>query len=470
MQTAKIGLIGLAVMGENLALNFERNGFPIAVWNREYAKVESFVKRNADRKVIGCSTMRELTDSLERPRKILMMVKAGDPVDWTIALVKPSLEPGDILIDGGNSHFNDTRRREKELATDGIRFLGTGVSGGESGALWGPSIMPGGERNAYEEMRPMFEAIAAKVEDGPCVTYIGPDGAGHFVKMVHNGIEYGDMQLIAEAYDLMRRVLKMEAPEMADIFSEWNRGVLNSYLIEITADILRVKEKETGRPLVDLILDKAGQKGTGLWTSHLALDLLVAIPTIHAAIEMRLLSALKDQRVQASKQLVGPATSINVNQAEFLRSIHDALYASKICSYAQGMALIQAGSNTYNWNIDLAEVSRIWKGGCIIRAQFLDKIKQAYLRRKDLPNLLMDPEFQDWMLEAQARWRGTVSIAQSVGVPIAALSASLAYFDAYRTAELPLNLTQAQRDYFGSHLYERIDKPELGLIHTDWMK
>ncbi|MCI0414092.1 NADP-dependent phosphogluconate dehydrogenase [bacterium] len=470
MQTAKIGLIGLAVMGENLALNFERNGFPIAVWNREQAKVEAFVKKNAGKKVIGCSTMRQLTDSLERPRKILMMVKAGDPVDWTIGLVKPVLEPGDILIDGGNSHFNDTRRREKELVADGIRYFGTGISGGESGALWGPSIMPGGERNAYEEMRPMFEAIAAKVEDGPCVTYIGPDGAGHFVKMVHNGIEYGDMQLIAEAYDLMRRVLKMEAAEMAEVFAEWNRGVLNSFLIEITADILRVKDEETGLPLVDLILDKAGQKGTGLWTSHLALDLLVAIPTIHAAIEMRLLSAMKGQRVQAGKQLTGPATSIDVNRAEFIRSIHDALYASKICSYAQGMALIQAGSNAYNWNIDLAEVSRIWKGGCIIRAQFLDKIKQAYLRRKDLPNLLMDPNFQEWVLEAQMRWRGTVSVAQNLGIPIAALSASLAYFDAYRTADLPLNLTQAQRDYFGSHLYERTDKPQLGLIHTDWIK
>ena len=470
MQTAKIGLIGLAVMGENLALNFERNGFPVAVWNREYAKVESFVKRNTGKKVIGCSTMRELADSLERPRKILMMVKAGDPVDWTIGQVKPSLERGDILIDGGNSHFNDTRRREKELAADGIRFLGTGISGGESGALLGPSIMPGGERNAYEEVRPMFEAIAAKVDDGPCVTYIGPDGAGHFVKMVHNGIEYGDMELIAEAYDLMRRVLKMEALEMSDVFAEWNSGVLNSYLIEITADILRVKDSETGRPLVDLILDKAGQKGTGLWTSHLALDLLVPIPTIHAAIEMRLLSALKEQRVRASQQFPGPSSSTDVNQTEFLRSIHDALYASKICSYAQGMALIQAGSDTYKWNIDIAEVSRIWKGGCIIRAQFLDKIMQAYRRTKEITNLLMNAEFQEWLLEAQTRWRRTVSIAQSLGIPIAALSASLAYFDAYRTADLPLNLTQAQRDYFGSHLYERIDKPELGLIHTDWIK
>jgi 6-phosphogluconate dehydrogenase len=471
MESGQIGLIGLAVMGENLALNFERNGFRVAVWNREYAKVENFIRKNAGKKVIGTSTMKELAGALERPRKIMMMVKAGDPVDWTINQIKPYLEPGDILIDGGNSHFNDTRRREQELSSAGIRFIGTGVSGGESGALWGPSIMPGGKRDAYDEMRVMFEAIAAKVDDGPCVTYIGPDGAGHFVKMVHNGIEYGDMQLIAEAYDLMRRILKMQAAEMADVFASWNQGVLNSYLIEITAEILRFKDNETGRPLVDLILDKAGQKGTGLWTSHLALDLLVAIPTIHAAIEMRILSGLKEERINASKVLKVPLEMGSTNgKKDFLQSIHDALYASKICSYAQGMALIQKGSQNHNWNINLSELSRIWKGGCIIRAQFLDKTKQAFLRNPNLPNLLMDSEFQEWVLEAQNRWRKTISTAQTNGIPVSAMSASLAYFDAYRTADLPLNLTQAQRDYFGAHLYERKDKPELGLIHTDWTK
>ena len=470
MQTAKIGLIGLAVMGENLALNFERNGFSVAVWNREHAKVESFVRRNAGKKVVGCSTMKELADSLEKPRRILMMVKAGDPVDWTIGSIKPFLDPGDILIDGGNSHFNDSRRREKELATDEIRFLGTGVSGGESGALWGPSIMPGGERNAYEEMRPMFEAIAAKVEDGPCVTYIGPDGAGHFVKMVHNGIEYGDMQLIAEAYDLLRRILKLNAEELAQIFSEWNEGVLNSFLIEITAKIFTVKDPETDKPLIDLVMDKAGQKGTGRWASSVALDLAVAIPTIHAAIEARVLSSLKNERVAAAKKLNdSPPIDYTGNKKELIQAIHDALYASKICSYAQGMALIRAGSDQYRWNIDLAELSRIWKGGCIIRARFLEDIQTAYKREPHLPNLMLDSEFQRLLTESQERWRHAISLGQSYGIPLLAMAASLSYFDMYRTSNLPQNLTQAQRDFFGAHLYERIDKPELGPVHTDWI-
>jgi 6-phosphogluconate dehydrogenase len=470
MANAKLGLIGLAVMGQNLALNFERNGFPVAVWNRELDWIEAFVAKHAGKKFTGTKTMQDLAAAVERPRKIMMMIKAGDPVDWQIAQIIPYLEKGDILIDGGNSHFQDTRRRQQELAKDGIHFMGTGVSGGEFGALWGPSIMPGGERSAYDEMRPYLEAIAAKVDDGPCVTYVGSDGAGHFVKMVHNGIEYGDMQLIAEAYDLMRRILRMKATEIADVFSQWNQGVLDSYLIEITSQVMRFQDPETGKPLVDLILDVAGQKGTGVWTSHLALDLFVPIPTIHAAIESRFMSAIKNERVKASTQISGPSLQFNGNKRDFLTNIHDALYASKICSYAQGMALILAGSNSFQWNINLAEISRIWKGGCIIRARFLETIKQAFQKNHQLQNLLMDPDFEMWLKEAQTRWRRTIATAQEHGVPVAAMSASLAYFDAYRTAELPLNLTQAQRDYFGAHTYQRKDKPELGMIHTEWSK
>lgn len=467
---AKIGLVGLAVMGENLALNIERNGFPIAVWNRDPAKVDHFIAERAKgKKFVAAHSAQEFIQSLDRPRKIIFLVKAGEAVDWTISQLRPYLQDGDILIDGGNSFFKDTQRREKELSAAGLRFIGSGVSGGETGALWGPSLMPGGRKDAYEEIRPIWEAISAKVDDGACVTYIGPDGAGHFVKMVHNGIEYGDMQLIAEAYDIMRRALGMKTGELADTFAKWNEGPLNSFLIEITAKIFTVKDKETGKPLVDMILDKAGQKGTGQWTSQVALDLGVAIPTIHAAIESRMMSALKDERLAASKKISGPKEAkLEGDRTEMIRSIHDALYASKICSYAQGMAMIRAGSDKYNWNINLGELSRIWKGGCIIRAQFLDRIKQAYHRQHDLPNLLVDPDFMQWVIEAQPRWRRTVAMAQTMGIPVTAMSASLAYFDAYRTADLPLNLTQAQRDFFGSHLYERNDRPS-GLIHTDWV-
>jgi 6-phosphogluconate dehydrogenase len=470
--TAKFGMMGLGVMGQNLALNIERNGFPVAVWNRDPKSVDEFLEKNAQGKqIIGARSIQDLVRVLERPRKLMMMIKAGDPVDWTVNLVKPYLEEGDIVIDGGNSHFEDTRRREKQLAADGIRFVGMGVSGGETGALWGPSLMPGGRRDAYDELRPILVAIAAKVDDGPCVTYVGPDGAGHFVKMVHNGIEYGDMQLIAEAYDILRRALGLQASDLADIFSRWNEGVLESYLIEITAKIFTVRDEETGQPLVDLILDQAGQKGTGRWASILALELGVAIPTIHAAIEARVLSNLKRQRVQASQQISGPPSRrYSGDKQELINSVHDALYASKICSYAQGMALIGAGSDQFQWSINLSELSRIWKGGCIIRARFLDRIKQAYQRLPELPNLLVDPEFNAWMIDAQPRWRQTVTMAQSRGIPLLAMSASLAYFDTYRTAELPQNLTQAQRDFFGSHLYERRDKPERGFIHTDWVE
>jgi 6-phosphogluconate dehydrogenase len=468
-KTAKIGMIGLAVMGENLAMNIERNGFPIAVFNRDPAKVDNFVARARGKHVIPTKSPEEFVRSLERPRKAILLVKAGDPVDWTIAQIKPFMDQGDIIIDGGNSYFVDTERREKALKAEGINFIGSGVSGGEKGALWGPSLMPGGDRDAYEQIRPIWEAIAAKVDDGPCVTYIGPGGAGHFVKMVHNGIEYGDMQLIAEAYDMMRNVLGLDAAEMADIFDEWNRGDLESFLIEITANILRVKDPETGRPLVDLILDKAGQKGTGKWTSEVALDLGVVVPTIDAAIDTRTLSGRKEERLEASKQISGPTrTKFSGDKRAMIEAIHDALYASKICSYAQGMNLIRAGSEKWNWNINLGEVSRIWKGGCIIRAQFLDKIKQAYQRRHDLPNLLLDSDFKAWVEEAQPNWRLAVTTAMQNGVPVLAMACSLNYFDMYRAANLPLNLTQAQRDFFGSHTYERIDKPGAAPVHTEW--
>lgn len=467
--SAKIGMIGLAVMGRNLAMNIERNGFPIAVWNRDPGTVDKFMETVQGKQFIGAHSPEEFVKSIERPRKIILLVKAGSPVDWTIDQIKPYLEEGDIIIDGGNSYFPDTIRREKALKAEGLNFIGCGVSGGEEGALWGPSLMPGGDPEAYKNLAPIWEAIAAKVDDGPCVTYIGPDGAGHFVKMVHNGIEYGDMQLIAEAYDILRRVLNMEAAELAEVFTKWNEGSLQSFLIEITSHIFKAIDPETGKPLVDLVMDKAGQKGTGKWTSEEALEMGVAVSTIHASIEARCLSALKDERVEANSQIPGPADYVyDGDRQAFIDAVHDALYASKICSYAQGMAMLAQASRERNWNLNLGEISRIWKGGCIIRAQFLDKIKQAYHRRADLPNLLLDPDFKAWVVDAQPRWRQVVSVATLAGIPIPAMSASLGYFDMYRTANLPLNLTQAQRDYFGSHTYERIDQPDLGFIHTEW--
>ncbi len=470
--TAKVGLIGLGVMGENLALNIERNGYPIAVYNRHPDKVDSFMKeRGAGKKVLGFKDEAAFVKSLERPRKIILLVKAGEPVDITIAGIKPYLEKGDIIIDGGNSHFRDTQRREKELAADGIHLIGSGVSGGEEGALWGPSLMPGGDKAAYEHIRPIWEAVAAKVDDGPCVTYLGADGAGHFVKMVHNGIEYGDMQLIAEAYHLLRGVLGYESEKISEVFETWNGGLLNSFLIEITAKILTVIDPDTRRPLVDLIQDKAGQKGTGKWTVEIAADLAVPIPTIDAALTARMLSALNNERVAAAKILPAPAeTQYGGDAKEFVDALGSALYASKICSYAQGMALIAAASQSYNWGIDLAETARIWKGGCIIRAQLLDRISKAYRKHADLPNLLVDSEFSSAVGQAQEQWRQVVITATTLGVPIPALSASLAYYDSYRTARLPQNLTQAQRDYFGAHTYQRVDKPEAGFIHTEWAK
>src|SRR5882724_4414359 len=467
--TAKIGMIGLGVMGQNLTLNIERNGYSVAVYDRGPSVLAAFVSQHTGKKIIGTQSPEQFVHSLERPRKIILLVKAGDPVDWTIELIKPFLDKGDIIIDGGNSHFTDTERREKALKTEDLYFIGSGTSGGEKGALWGPSLMPGGDKNAYEQIRPIWEAIAAKVADGPCVTYIGPGGSGHFVKMVHNGIEYGDMQLIAEAYEILRNGFRLTADQMADVFEEWNEGELESYLIEITAKILRVKDPETGKPLVDLVLDKAGQKGTGKWTSQIALDLGVTIPTIDAAIVARVLSSQKDARVEASKRIAASATGKFEGFNEKLNGyLHDALYASKICSYAQGMNLIKAGSDEFKWNINLSEVARIWQGGCIIRAKFLGRIKEAYLRNPSLVNLLLDSEFKSKTEQAQPGWRTVVSTATQQGLPALAMSSSLGYFDMYRTANLPLNLTQAQRDFFGSHTYERIDKPELGFVHTEW--
>jgi 6-phosphogluconate dehydrogenase len=469
MTKAAIGLIGLGVMGQNLSLNIERNGYPTAVYDREAPVLDAFVAREAGKQIFGAHTPEEFARSLERPRKIILLVKAGSPVDWTIDLIKPFLDQGDIIIDGGNSNFKDTEVRQEQLKAAGLFVIGSGTSGGEKGALWGPSLMPGGDPQAYEQIRPIWEAIAAKVPDGPCVTYIGPGGAGHFVKMVHNGIEYGDMQLIAEVYGLLRDGFGLSATDIAGIFEEWNRGDLESYLIEITAKILRVKDPETGKPLVDLVLDKAGQKGTGKWTGQIALDLGVPIPTIDAAIVARVLSSQKEARVAASKQLGGHATGTFATFSEQLKGyLHDALYASKICSYAQGMNLIKAGSEEFKWNINLSEMARIWQGGCIIRAKFLGRIKEAYLRDQNLANLLLDSEFKSKIDAAQTGWRTIVSTAMQQGLPVIAMSSSLGYFDLYRSANLPLNLTQAQRDFFGSHTYERVDKPAQGFVHTEW--
>lgn len=468
-QLAKIGMIGLGVMGQNLALNIERNGYSVVVWDRAPAVRERFIASAKGKQIFDSGSPEEFVRKLERPRKIILLVKAGDPVDWTINLIKPFLEAGDIIIDGGNSHFKDTERREQQLKPEGFFMIGSGTSGGEKGALLGPSLMPGGDRDAYEKIRPIWEAIAAKVPDGPCVTYIGPGGSGHFVKMVHNGIEYGDMQLIAEAYGLMGSGFGVSVEELADIFDEWNRGDLESYLIEITAKILRVKDRETGKPLVDLVLDKAGQKGTGKWTSQLALDLGVAIPTIDAAIVARTLSAQKEARVEASGKIRGISIGNPEAFSQTLKDqIHDALFASKVCSYAQGMNLIKAGSDEFHWGINLSEVARIWQGGCIIRAKFLGRIKEAYQRNPNLASLLLDEEFNARMEQTQPGWRKVVATAMQQGWPALAMSASLGYFDMYRSANLPLNLTQAQRDFFGSHTYERVDKPELGFVHTEW--
>jgi 6-phosphogluconate dehydrogenase len=471
---ANIGMVGLAVMGRNLALNIADHGFRVGVWNLEQPVTDKFVAENGSEKFVGTKSLAELVSVLERPRRLWVMIKAGKPVDEVLEQLKPLLSPGDTVIDGGNTHFQETRRREADLKKLGINFVGMGVSGGEEGARRGPSLMPGGADDAWKSLKPILESIAAKTDSGPCVTHCGPDGAGHYVKMVHNGIEYGDMQLIAETYDLLHRGVGLSSPEIGDIFARWNEGPLSSFLIELTAKVLKVKDQETGKPLVELVQDKAGQKGTGKWTAELALDLGVSIPTIAAALDGRGLSSLKEERVAAEKK-IRSVTSANApgggdDRKGLVEAVHDALLASKICSYAQGLQLIRAGSKQYNWNVDLKEISRIWKGGCIIRARLLDTIMRSLERSPNLPNLLMADEFEALMHGAQPGWRRSIVAAVAMGIPTPAMSASLAYFDSYRTARLPQNITQAQRDAFGAHTYERIDKPQAGFIHTDWLK
>lgn len=470
MTQQSFGLIGLAVMGENLALNVERNGFPISVYNRTAAVTQKFMAERAQgKKVQDTYSIEEFVQSLERPRKILVMVKAGAPVDAVISQLKPLLSPGDMIIDGGNSYYPDTERRTKELEAANLGFVGMGVSGGEEGALNGPSLMPGGTQTAYAELAPILTKIAAQVDDGPCVTYIGPGGAGHYVKMVHNGIEYGDMQLIAEAYDLLKNTLGLDHKQLHEVFAEWNATPeLNSYLIEITADIFKFVDPDTNLALVDVIQDAAGQKGTGRWTVQSAFELAVPIPTMTAAVNARVVSFYKPERVAASKILTGPTGKYEGDTKEFINKIRDALYCSKICSYAQGMHLLSKASQEFNYKLSLSECARIWKGGCIIRAGFLDKIKFAFAEDPNLPNLLLAPEFKQSILDRQEAWRDVVSVASKLGVPIPAFSASLNYFDSYRSARLPQNLTQAQRDYFGAHTYERTDKE--GVFHTEWTK
>jgi 6-phosphogluconate dehydrogenase len=462
-------MIGLGVMGANLALNIEDHGFSVAVWNRETDRMQQFVAEHASKKFTGTTTLEEFVAALERPRRIMLMITAGAPVDEMLTKLLPLLAPGDVVIDGGNSWFKDTQLRAARLLERELHFVGSGVSGGEDGARFGPSLMPGGTHESWESIREIFEAIAATSDSGPCVTYCGPDGAGHFVKMVHNGIEYGDMQLIAEAYDLLRRGLGLDATALADIFDEWNRGPLQSFLIEITAKIFRKRDSESGAALIDKVLDKAGQKGTGKWTAQVALDLGVPIPTIAAAIDARVLSSMKAERVDASKVLPEVANARSADAQQFISDVHDALYAAKICSYAQGFALMQAGSREWNWDIDMRETARIWKAGCIIRAKFLDSIMQAYERRTDLPNLLLDDAFRDDLAKSHEAWRRAVTYAQSNGIATPAFAASLAYFDSYRTAELPQNLTQAQRDFFGAHTYQRNDAgADAAFVHSEW--
>ena len=468
MTQQSFGLIGLAVMGENLALNVERNGFPIAVYNRTAAVTKEFMAKRAQGKnVKDTYTLEELVSSLQRPRKILIMVKAGAPVDAVITQLKPLLEPGDMIIDGGNSYYEDTERRAKDLEAANLGFVGMGVSGGEEGALNGPSLMPGGTDTAYADLAPILTKIAAQVDDGPCVTYIGPGGSGHYVKMVHNGIEYGDMQLIAEAYDLLKNTLGLDHNQLHEVFAEWNTTEeLNSFLIEITADIFRYIDPETNLALVDVIQDAAGQKGTGRWTVTTALDLAVAIPTITAAVNARIMSFYKNERVEASKLLTGPTGKYDGDTKEFINKIRDALYCSKICSYAQGMALLAKASKEFNYDLSLSECARIWKGGCIIRAGFLGKIQHAFMGDGNLSNLLLASEFKQTILDRQEAWREVLAVSKKLGIPTPAFSASLDYFDSFRRDRLPQNLTQAQRDYFGAHTYERTDKE--GVFHTEW--
>ena len=485
-----IGLIGLAVMGQNLALNIADHGFRISVYNRTTATMEKFVSANPSTPggLDGQATLEGFVASLKRPRKMIILVKAGAGTDAVIDSLVPLLEAGDIIIDGGNALWTDTIRRENALKAKGLRFVGSGVSGGEEGARFGPSLMPGGDKAAFDEIRPIWEAIAAKVDDKtgkplegaspgkpiqggvPCTTYIGPNGAGHYVKMVHNGIEYGDMQMICEAYALMKHLLGMNAEECAAVFKKWNGGVLDSFLIEITADILAQKDPVTGKPFVDIVLDTAGQKGTGKWTSASALDMGTPAPTVAEAVFARFLSAVKDERVHASQTLTGPSPEYTGDKQAMIEAIHDALYCSKVCAYAQGFQLMRAAQVEYKWQLPFADIARIFRGGCIIRARFLQKITEAYLRSADLVNLLLDPFFNSEIARCQANWRKVVAAAATNGIPAPTFFSALSYYDAYRSETLPANLLQAQRDYFGAHTYERTDMPRGKFFHLDWPK
>ena len=469
MQKTNIGVVGLAVMGENLVLNMESKGFSVAVFNRTIAKVKKFVEgRGKDKNIIGAYSIEELVQAIETPRKIMIMVKAGAPVDMFIDTVIPLLDAGDILIDGGNSYFKDTIERTKKVEDAGLLYIGTGVSGGEEGALKGPSIMPGGSPRAWDSVKNILQSISAKVEDNtPCCDWVGSDGAGHFVKMVHNGIEYGDMQLICEAYNLMKNVLGMSTDEMHEIFAEWNKGDLDSYLIEITRDILAYKD-EDGEPIVEKILDTAGQKGTGKWTAITSLEEGIPLTLIGEAVYARCLSAIKEERVVASKIISGPSIQFTGDKKQFIEDIKSALYASKIVSYAQGYALLRAAATTYNWDLNYGGIALMWRGGCIIRSAFLGKIKEAFDSNNELTNLLIDPFFKEKVENAQEGWRKVIATAVTNGIPIPAFSSALCYFDGYRCERLPANLLQAQRDYFGAHTYERIDRKLGEFFHTNW--
>ncbi|MGG1514794.1 NADP-dependent phosphogluconate dehydrogenase [Paenibacillus oryzisoli] len=468
MSKQQIGVVGLAVMGKNLALNIESRGFTVSVFNRSAEKTKELLAEAPGKNLVGTYSVEEFVQSLEVPRKILIMVKAGGPTDDTINQLLPHLEKGDILIDGGNAFFPDTQRRNKELEAHGIRFVGTGVSGGEEGALKGPAIMPGGQESAYKLVEPILTAISAKVGDDACCTYIGPDGAGHYVKMVHNGIEYGDMQLICEAYQLLKDVLNVSTEELHEIFTEWNNGELDSYLIEITRDIFTKYDAETGKPMVDVILDSAGQKGTGKWTSQSALDLGVPLSIITESVFARFISAMKEERVAASKVLKGPeAPAFTGDRKAFIEAVRQALYASKICSYAQGFAQMRAASDEYQWDLKYGNIAMIFRGGCIIRARFLQNIKDAYDRNPELKNLLLDSYFQGVVDTYQQSWRQVVAEAVTRGIAVPSFASALAYYDSYRTERLPANLLQAQRDYFGAHTFQRVDKE--GTFHYNWM-
>ncbi|WP_341282686.1 NADP-dependent phosphogluconate dehydrogenase [Paenibacillus sp. FSL H8-0537] len=469
MSKQQIGVVGLAVMGKNLALNIESRGFSVALFNRSPEKTNELLEEAKGKNFVGAYSVEEFVNSLETPRRILIMVKAGAPTDDTINQLVPFLDQGDILIDGGNAYFPDTQRRNEELSAKGFRFIGAGVSGGEEGALKGPAIMPGGQKDAYELVEPILTAISAKVNGDACSTYIGEGGAGHYVKMVHNGIEYGDMQLIGEAYHLLKDVLGVSTTELHNIFTEWNNGELDSYLIEITADIFSKTDPATGKPMVDVILDSAGQKGTGKWTSQSALDLGVPLSIITESVFSRFISAMKEERVAASKKLNGPAVSSYDGDAqEFIEAVRKALFASKIASYAQGFAQMRAASDTYNWNLNYGSIAMIFRGGCIIRAGFLQNIKDAYDRDPELKNLFLDDYFGGIVDNYQEAWRKVIAIAVTRGIPVPAFASALAYYDSYRTERLPANLLQAQRDYFGAHTFERLDQQ--GSFHFQWME